>query len=79
MSDDREKVDALIKRNGLGLADILLRLAEDPSVAVNHRIAAANSLLDRGFGRPPYADTASDERVDLQERLLAALENRDAD
>lgn len=70
----RERVQALIERNAVGLVEVLLGLAQDGSVAVTGRVSAVNALLDRAYGKPPYSDGSPDERIDLQARLAAALE-----
>ena len=37
----------------------LLEIMRDGDVAANHRITAANSILDRGFGKPRPEETIS--------------------
>ncbi|MGB8094169.1 MAG: hypothetical protein WCF62_26220 [Pseudolabrys sp.] len=49
---------------------VLVSIANDPKVNPSARISAANSLLDRGHGKPPQAvavktDSSSDTFVRL--------------
>lgn len=39
---------------------VLIEIATDPNCAESTRITAANSLLDRGYGRPAQAVTGED-------------------
>jgi hypothetical protein len=55
----RSKVDfemrALARSYGPRAVEVLLSIAVDPEAKHTDRIYAANSLLDRGFGRPIQA------------------------
>ena len=50
-----ENLAALARTHSEDAIAVLVSIANDPKVNPSARISAANSLLDRGHGRPPQA------------------------
>ena len=50
-----ENLAALARMHTEDAIAVLVSIANDPKVNASARISAANSLLDRGHGRPPQA------------------------
>jgi hypothetical protein len=63
----------LARRHVVVALDTLIEVMEDRSASPSARVAAANSVLDRGFGRPAQLLVRSEGERDLEELTDAEL------
>jgi hypothetical protein len=90
MGPDRRKIEAdarlLARSHGVEAVEKLRAIMNDPSASHMAQIIAANSLLDRGWGRPPVsvevygtdvqADNSGDRLLEIVESRLVGLGER---
>src|SRR5687767_13480411 len=62
------EVQALARKHTTKAIAVIARVMRDPKCDPRARVAAANALLDRGYGKPAQSDLL--ERIESLEALL---------
>ena len=72
-----QSIQELARKHTIEALDVLVQIMLNEKAPPNARVAAANTLLDRGYGKPPTFSTADagafKKAVDMSDDELAAI------
>ena len=70
-------IQELARKHTIEALDVLVQIMLNEKAPPNARVAAANTLLDRGYGKPPQFNTGDTQSfkkaVDMTDDELAAI------
>jgi hypothetical protein len=69
-----DEIRNIARRKAPGMVDLLARIAEDEEQPAAARVAAANHVLDRAYGKPPQS--LADEDGNILEWVALLAERR---
>ena len=77
--NEAQDVRALARAEGEASLQLLVKVRDDETAKMSVRVAAANSLLDRGFGKAPQAVEVTGDQVAVhvdRDDLIERIEGR---
>jgi hypothetical protein len=82
MSKTPTEIKSLARAHTESAVRVLAGIMNEPQSSDSARVAAANSLLDRGWGKPAQAITGGDDddkpvTIQTVERLIVQAPNKD--
>jgi HEAT repeat protein len=72
VSEAKRALASIAQEHAETALNVLIDIAKSTTATDSARVSAANSILDRGYGKPPQAVTGADGGpVEIQVRTLA--------